>query len=162
VVQQLAHIIVVEPHASRRELALELGASHAIDPAAGDLAEQIRAVIPDGVDYVFDTTGRPAIIESAAAALTFRGTLGFVGVPTDPAHAISLNMIQTMIQGLTVKGILEGDSDPDVFIPQLLALHAEGRFPFDKMITRMPFRKINEAVELQHDGKLVKVVLVHE
>jgi aryl-alcohol dehydrogenase len=158
----LAHIMVVEPHESRRALALELGATKAIDPAAGDLGEQIRAVVPDGVDYVFDTTGRPDVIESAITALTFRGTLGFVGVPTDPTHSISLNIIGSMVQGLTVKGIVEGDSDPDVFIPELLALHAEGRFPFEKMITRMPFGQINEAVELQHSGSAVKVVLVHE
>jgi aryl-alcohol dehydrogenase len=162
VVRELAHIIVVEPHASRRELALELGATQAIDPAAGNLTEQIRGIIPDGVDYVFDTTGRPAVIEAAIAGLTNRGTLGLVGVPTDPTHAINLNLIGAMLQGLTVKGIVEGDSDPDVFIPELLALHAAGRFPFDKMITKMPFSQINEAVELQHHGDAVKVVLVHE
>jgi aryl-alcohol dehydrogenase len=162
VVQDLAHIIVVEPHESRRELALELGATYAIDPAAGDLTEQIRAVVPDGVDYVFDTTGRPDVIEAAVAGLTNRGTLGLVGVPSDPTTAVSLNIIATMIQGLTVKGIVEGDSDPGVFIPELLALHAAGRFPFDKMITKLPFSQINEAVELQHRGDAVKVVLVHD
>jgi aryl-alcohol dehydrogenase len=162
VVQDLAHIIVVEPHQSRRALALDLGATYAVDPAAGDLTEQIRAIVPDGVDYVFDTTGRPDVIEAAAAGLTNRGTLGLVGVPSDPAAAVSLNIIATMIQGLTVKGIVEGDSDPDVFIPELLALHAAGRFPFDKMITKLPFSQINEAVELQHQGDAVKVVLVHD
>ncbi|HEY3713268.1 MAG TPA: NAD(P)-dependent alcohol dehydrogenase [Jatrophihabitantaceae bacterium] len=162
VVRDLSHILVVEPHANRRELALDLGATHAIDPAAGDLAEQIRATVPDGVDYVFDTTGRPEVIEAAAAGLAPRGVLGIVGVPSDPAAAISLNIINTMIQGLTVKGIVEGDSDPDAFIPELLALHAAGRFPFDKMITKVPFDQINEAVELQHRGEAVKVVLVHQ
>jgi aryl-alcohol dehydrogenase len=162
VVQGLAHIIVVEPYASRRVLALELGATHVIDPAAGDLTEQIRAIVPDGVDYVYDTTGRPDVIEAAVAGLTNRGTLGLVGVPSDPAAAISLNIISAIIQGITVKGIVEGDSDPDVFIPELLALHAAGRFPFDKMITRLPFSQINEAVELQHRGDAVKVVLVHD
>jgi aryl-alcohol dehydrogenase len=162
VVQELAHIIVVEPYESRRALALELGATRGIDPAAGPLAEQIRAIVPDGVDYIFDTTGRPDVIEAALAGLTNRGTLGLVGVPNDPTAALSLNIISAILQGLTVKGIVEGDSDPDVFIPQLLALHAAGRFPFDKMITKLPFTQINEAVELQLRGEAVKVVLVHE
>jgi aryl-alcohol dehydrogenase len=162
VVRELAHIVVVEPYESRRVLALELGATAVIDPAAGELTEQIRAIVPDGVDYVFDTTGRPDVIEAAAAALTNRGTLGLVGVPNDPAATFSLNIITTMIQGLTVKGIVEGDSDPDTFLPELLALYADGRFPFDKMITKLPFSQINEAVELQHRGDAVKVVLVHE
>jgi aryl-alcohol dehydrogenase len=162
VVQELAHIIVVEPHESRRVLAVELGATSCIDPAAGPLAEQIRAVVPDGVDYVFDTTGRPDVIEASIPGLTNRGTLGLVGVPSDPAAALSLNLIGALIQGLTVKAIVEGDSDPDTFIPELLALHAAGRFPFDKMITTMPFAAINEGVDIQHSGAAVKVVLVHE
>jgi aryl-alcohol dehydrogenase len=161
IVQGLAHIIVVEPHAARRELATELGATATIDPATGNITEQIRGIVPDGVDYVFDTTGVPSVIEAAVGGLTNRGTVGLVGVPRDPTAALSLNLIHAMVIGITVKGIVEGDSDPDVFIPELLELHAAGRFPFDKMITKVPFTQINEAVELQHRGEAVKVVLVH-
>jgi aryl-alcohol dehydrogenase len=160
VVRELAHIIVVEPHESRRQLALELGATRVLDPAAGPIADQIRGIVPDGVDYAFDTTGRPDVIEATVAALTHRGTLGLVGVPNDPTAGINLNIIGTILQGLTVTGIIEGDSDPDVFIPELLTLHAAGRFPFDKMITKLPFAEINKAIELQHRGEAVKVVLV--
>jgi aryl-alcohol dehydrogenase len=39
----LAAIIVAEPVPARRELALSLGATHAIDPADGDLAPPTSA-----------------------------------------------------------------------------------------------------------------------
>jgi aryl-alcohol dehydrogenase len=160
VVQGCSTIIVLEPHASRRALALELGATHALDPAAGELAEQVRAIVPIGVQYVFDTTGIPAVIESSLAAMAPHAALGLVGVPTDPTAAIGLSLMQAMIIGIKIYGIIEGDAVPDEFIPRLAALHREGRFPFDKMITKFPLSQINEAIEAQHKGEVVKAVLV--
>ncbi|MGW1026796.1 NAD(P)-dependent alcohol dehydrogenase [Streptomyces sp. NPDC002577] len=161
-VRELATVIVVEPHAQRRDLALSLGATHAIDPAAGPLSEQVRTIVPEGVDYAIDTTGMVSVLEQAMQSLGHRAKLGIIGVPADPAAALPLNLIQAQVLGVTVTGIVEGDSDPDVFIPQLLDLHRTGRFPFDKLITTMPFSEINEAVAAQHRGEAVKIVLVHE
>lgn len=161
VVQGCAKILVVEPHESRRALALELGATHVLDPAAGPLCEQVKAINPEGAHFVFDTTGLPAVVESTFEALAPHGALGLVGVPTDPAAAVNVSLIGALIIGVTVKGILEGDSVPDEFIPRLARLHAEGRFPYDRMVTRFPFERINEAIEAQHRGEVVKAVLVH-
>ncbi|MGW4065124.1 NAD(P)-dependent alcohol dehydrogenase [Amycolatopsis sp. NPDC004747] len=160
VLRELAHIIVVEPHARRRDLALALGATHALDPAAGPLAEQVRAIVPGGVDYAIDTTGIADVLQQAMQALAHRATVGIIGVPADPEAALALNMLQAEALGLRVLGIVEGDSDPDVFIPHLLELHRTGRFPFDELVTTMPLSQINEAVAAQHRGDAVKVVLV--
>ena len=162
VVRELSHIIVVEPHAARRDLALSLGATHVIDPAAGPLAEQVRAIDPEGADYVIDTTGIAAVLQDAMQALAHRAKVGIIGVPADPEAALALNLIQAQVLGVRVMGIVEGDSDPDTFIPELLELHRTGRFPFDKLVTTMPFTEINEAVAAQHRGDAVKIVLVHE
>jgi aryl-alcohol dehydrogenase len=43
----------------------------------------------------------------------------------------------------------------------MVELHAAGRFPFDKMITKFPLSQINEALEAQHKGEVVKAVLVN-
>ncbi|KFL46565.1 putative aryl-alcohol dehydrogenase [Sphingobium sp. ba1] len=61
--------------------------------------------------------------------------------------------------GYTIKGIIEGDSQPDSFIPELISHYRDGRFPFDKLITLYPFEQINQAVEDQHAGRIVKAVL---
>ena len=160
VLQECATIVVIEPTAARRELALELGATHAIDPAAGDVAEQIRSIVERGVDYVVDTTGIGAVVESLINATAVRGTVGLIGVPSDAAGAVSLNIIATLTLGLTVTGIIEGDSVPDEFIPELVDHYRNGRLPVDKLVRTFPLADINSAVKLQHDGGVVKPVLM--
>lgn len=161
VVQKCSTIIVSEPHAGRRALALELGATHALDPADGPLPEQVRGIIGGGADFAFDTTGNVEVIRAAIESMAVNGMLGLVGVPKDFSVELPINIVATMQAGLTIKGIVEGDSDPDVFIPELLELYKEGRFPFDKMITTFPLSKINDAVTAQHDGEVTKVVLLN-
>ncbi|WP_439817259.1 NAD(P)-dependent alcohol dehydrogenase [Zavarzinia sp. CC-PAN008] len=159
VVQGCNPIILVEPQEARRQLALDLGATHVIDPKGQTIAEAVRAILPNGVDYAFETTGLPAVMEDALGALAPHAVFGFVGVP-GPEVKFPGTLSQAMTFGYTFKGIIEGDSDPDVFIPLLIDLWSQGRFPFDKLIQTYPLEKINEAVADQHHGKCVKVVLL--
>jgi aryl-alcohol dehydrogenase len=109
-----------------------------------------------------DTTANLAVLEGVLASLAQRGTLGMVGVPSDFGSTLSVGLIEMQARGLRFMGIVEGDSDPDRFIPELVDLHLAGRFPFDRLITTMPFAKINDAVQAQARGEAVKVVLVHD
>ncbi len=67
-------------------------------------------------------------------------------------------MSKVMLRGLSIRGIVQGDSVPDTFIPHLVELHMNGRFPFDKLVTKYPFEKINQAIDDQAAGKVVKPV----
>ncbi|MCA8348469.1 NAD(P)-dependent alcohol dehydrogenase [Burkholderia cepacia] len=163
VIQGCTTIVVVEPQAGRRALARELGATHVIDPVeAGDLADAARAIRAEGIDYVLDTSGRHAVISAVPRILAPRGTFGFVGVPPASERELPLpgTLLQAMRGGCTYRGIIEGDSEPDVFLPQLMALHLEGRFPFEKMIRTYPLARINDALEDQHRGLCTKIVLL--
>lgn len=162
VVQGCEHIIVSEPHASRRELALSLGATHVIDPAGGSLTEQVRMVLATGVDFAFDTSGNSDVLAAVTQAMAPRGLLGLVGVPADPTAELSVNIIFAMVLGLRIMGIVEGDAVPDEFIPRLVELHNTGRFPFDKIVKTFPFSRINDAVHEQESGQTVKAVLVND
>ncbi|WP_028654469.1 NAD(P)-dependent alcohol dehydrogenase [Nocardioides sp. J54] len=161
VARNLGTIIVVEPVAARRELAIELGATHAIDPAAGPVSEQVRAIIPAGVDYVLDTTANAAVLGEAFASIGYRGTIGLVGVPADPESVMAVPMIPAQVLGARVIGIVEGDSNLDEFIGELQALHAAGKFPYDRLISTRPFSELNQAIAAQAAGEAVKVVLTH-
>lgn len=160
VIQNCATIIVVEPHAVRRGLALELGATHVIDPIASpDLASAVREIVPVGVDYAFDTTGRPDTLQAVMGCLGPHGTFGIVGVP--PAGTpVPGDLMSVITFGHIIKGIIEGDSDPDVFIPELFEHYRAGRLPFDKLIRTYPLDQINQAIADQHHGDCVKVVLL--
>jgi aryl-alcohol dehydrogenase len=129
VVQGCATIIVSEPMQARRELARQLGATHVIDPTVTELSEAVRAITPNGVNYAFDTSGRADVISSAIKSLAVRGAIGLVGMPNDPAALLSAHMLTVIGLGVTIKGIVEGDSDPDEFIPQLIELSTAGKFP---------------------------------
>lgn len=152
-------IIVSDPLETRRAMALDLGATHALDPATGALAEQVRAIVPDGVHAMLDTSGAAPVIEAAIGAMAVRGRLAMVGVPRDPGATISLNILQMLSLGIQVSGVTEGNADPQTFLPELLSLYAAGRFPFDRMITTYPLEQINQAISDQHAGRCVKAVL---
>ena len=158
VIQGCETIIVSEPQERRRALALTLGATHVIDPMNEDLVTAARAIRPQGVDYVLDTTARPDTVLAAINTMSVHGELGLVGVPSDPSVTITLPMF--VEAKITIKWIIEGDSDPDQFIPQLIELYRAGRFPFDKLIHTYRLDQINEAVRHQHEGTIVKAVLL--
>ena len=92
-------------------------------------------------------------------ALLKHGSIGLVGVPSTVGATLAVPIAQAITFGFSIKGIIEGDSVPDEFIPELIGLHRQGRFPFDRLITTYPFDRINEAIADQHLGRCVKVVL---
>ena len=155
-------IILIEPRADRRALGLELGAHHAIDPAAGETAEAVRAISPLGADHVVDTSGHSGALHSALQMLAPMGTLGLIGVPAQFDATLNLAIAQAITFGHKVMGIIEGDSVPADFLPQLVRWAAEGRLPVGKMVTSYPFAEINKAVHEAHDGATVKAVLVFD
>lgn len=151
-------IIVVEPLEVRRTLALELGATNAIDPIGIDLTAAIRSIVSAGVDFALDTTGRPETLNALAASLGAQGTLGCVGISA-PGTSMPGDLGTLCAFGQTICGIIEGDSEPDRFIPELIALFQAGKLPIDRLVATYPFEKINEAIADQHAGKCVKAVL---
>jgi aryl-alcohol dehydrogenase len=90
------------------------------------------------------------------------GVFGFVGVPKAADFGMKLpsTMLNVISRGYSYMGIIEGDSEPDEFIPQLIELYRTGRFPFDRLIKTYPLSAINEAVTDQHHGRCVKAVLL--
>ncbi|MBY9067187.1 NAD(P)-dependent alcohol dehydrogenase [Hyphomonas sp. WL0036] len=158
-IQGCATIILVEPMESRRQLAMELGATHCIDPAAGDVAAAVRAIVPAGVDNALDTTGIPAVQAAALACLGSKATLGLVGVSA-PGTLLPGDVNTVMTFGQSIKGIIEGDSDPDEFIPELIEHFKAGRLPFDKLVRKYRLSEINQAIAAQHHGECVKAVLI--
>lgn len=152
-------IIVSDPKAERRALALELGATHVHDPAAGKLAAFVRTLLPAGADFSLDTTGLAPVMDAALGALRPHGTMGLLGIASDARQPPPGTASAVLTYGYTIKGIIEGDSEPDIFIPELVRLYREGRFPFDRLVTTYPFADLNRAVDDQHAGLVVKAVL---
>ena len=54
---------------------------------------------------------------------------------------------------------MEGDSVPQLFIPQLISLYKQGLFPFDKLIKLYNFEDINQAVKESEMGLTIKPIV---
>lgn len=154
-VLEASTIIAVDLHEHRLETAKELGATHVIKGDAGDLVEQIHQITGGGANYTFDTTGVPAVMKNAIAALRLGGKAGFVGVQQDDL------VLGTMdFTGKSILNILEGATDPQVFVPTMIEWWQAGKFPFDKLIETYPMSQINEAEQDSLSGKTIKPVLI--
>jgi aryl-alcohol dehydrogenase len=155
----LTTIIAVDVKAERLELAQKLGATHAVDSGRTDAVEEIQRTTHGGAQYCLECTGIPAVFRQSVDALAMTGVCGLIGVAPFGVE-VSLGM-QTILNGRTIRGIVEGDSIPDLFIPQLIELYRQGRFPFDRIITFYPFDQINKAAGDSEKGKALKAVLRH-
>ena len=160
VVSGCATIVAVDRIDSRLELARRLGATHTINTThTPDLGKAIRTVAPRGVDFLVDSAGVDALIQMALVGLATRGTLGLVAVPPSPERRLQLPWASLLIQGQAVRGFVEGNSIPEIFIPRMIDLYAQGRFPFDKFVRFYPFAEINRAVDDQRNGHAIKPIL---
>lgn len=152
-------IIAIDTHPARLDFAAGIGATLTIDPTATPATERILARTGYGVDHAIDTTGIAAVIRNAVDSLAPRGTCGMIGASA-PGSEISLDEVHFLSGGRRLVGIVEGGSLPDELIPKLIALHAEGRFPFDRMVKFYPFEDINLAIEDSEAGRCIKPILL--
>ncbi|MGW6902196.1 NAD(P)-dependent alcohol dehydrogenase [Streptomyces sp. NPDC054919] len=150
-------VIAVDIVPERLDLARELGATHIVNAKEEDTAARIAYLTGGGADYVLEITARPEMLTLAVDALAPLGTAALIGGAPAGAHA-PVNM-NALLGGRTVRGIAQGDSIPQLFIPQLIDLYRAGRFPFDRLITFYGFDQINEAVTDTRTGAAIKPVL---
>lgn len=151
-------IIAVDLNAERLQLALELGATHALNPQDGDVVPRIQALTGGiGADYSLEATANPQVLRQAVDCLTVTGTCGLIGA-APLGTEVTLDMASILF-GRTLRGVIEGDSVPDVFIPRLVELHRQGRFPIERLIEFYDFADINQAVEDSERGRVVKAIL---
>ena len=150
-----SRIIAVDQNEERLDLAIDLGATHAIR-AGAEVVADIRKIVPRGVDRSLNTTAVPAVFDQAVECLAPTGVAAFV---TIPRGAWAPNMMKLLTGGKTLKAIQGGDADPQQFIPMLIEQWQQGRFPFERMIKRYPFDSIDQAFADCASGVALKPVL---
>lgn len=151
-------IIATDINAQRLELALELGATHIINSKEIDPVKAIQEITGGGADFALECTGRPSVLTQAVDSLGFFGTCGIVGA-APLGSKVELDVNGIMVPAKRVMGIVQGDSVSATFIPTLIELWKQGRFPFDKLIKHYDFKDINQAVADSESGRVIKPVL---
>lgn len=154
-------IVAVDKLNSRLELALQLGATHVVNAGSTPaVAAEIKRLNGGrGVDVSLDTTAVSAVLREAIDALAPMGRCGFVG-GAPVGSSLEVDLRDMMLQGKTLRGIVEGDSNADAFIPALIRMQAQGRFPFERLMRTYPFEQVHAAIEDARTGVTVKPVLL--
>jgi aryl-alcohol dehydrogenase len=138
----LERVAAVDPRPERRELALELGATEAHEPGA-----RLR-----GFEASVEAVGTEDAIDAALRCLRSPGacaTLGYRG----PRNPVTIDQGRLLF-GRSLHGVIEGDADPQAFIPTLVDL------PLERLVTRYPFAEIGAALDAARSGAAIKPVLV--
>src|SRR6516165_1960884 len=98
------------------------------------------------------------VLRQAIDVLALRGTCGFVGGAPEDSE-LTFVASHVMNGGRTIRGHILADTNPEEFLPQLIGLHALGRFPLEKLVIFYPFKDINRAIEESLNGKCVKPIV---
>ena len=84
------------------------------------------------MNYVLEITGRPQMVTLAVNVIAPLGTVGLIG--SAPAGTQAPVDMLSLAWGRSVRGIVQGDAVPQLFIPQLIEMHRAGRFPFERVV----------------------------
>lgn len=133
------------------------GATHVVNGKKEDTRARILEITRRGADYVVDLTGSPKMLGLAVEALAPTGTAALIGAAPHGTQA-SIDMA-SLLNGRVIRGVLQGDAVPQVFIPKLIALHRAGKFPFDRLVQYYDFEDVERAFEDSKQGRTIKPVL---
>jgi len=154
-------IIVVDVLDSKLKMAMDFGATHAVNARNEKAAEAILELTAGrGAEFVFVTVGSVAAIKQGMSFTCKRGTTVMIGLPNvkDQLCFIPLDMIPTE---KNLIGSFMGAANIRVDIPNLVMLYQAGRLKLDELITaRFPLERINEAMALTEKGEGLRNVIM--
>ncbi len=152
-------VVAVDLQAARLAEAQRLGATgldaSGLEPEA--VVQAVRDLTGGGASYAIDTTAVPSVVKQGMQALGSRGTLVALGLGAEEYPIDATDLLQG---GKRLMSSLEGDSDPQVMVPRMIGMRAEGALDLDPLVTTYDFADINTAVADVLAAKVVKPVLV--
>jgi aryl-alcohol dehydrogenase len=151
-------IVAVDVKPARLDIARELGATHVVNAAEQDAVEEVRAITGGGADFAIESTGVASVLRQAVDASAPMSVTGVIGAPALGTE-VNLDINDILIFGRSVRGIVEGDSVPDIFIPRLIELWRQGRFPVDRLMSMYDLDDIDRAAHDAEEGRVVKAVV---
>jgi Zn-dependent alcohol dehydrogenase len=146
--------------AERRDRAIKLGATLAIDSADADLPQHVSAATGRiGCDYVFDTVSSTQTTRLASDILRAGGKVVLIGVTGDP-QPLGMSSMDLVMRQKSVIGSFLGNCHSQRDLPKYLALCSTGRLDLKALVTAIrPLSEINIAMSELRAGKGVRTVL---
>lgn len=153
-------IIAVDRHESRLALARELGATETLLARGAEDVEELKRLSDGGLEFAIDTTGNPSVVRIAIDSLRVAGVFGLIGAAKFGTE-VSLDLTH-MLFGRVFRGIIEGDSIPREFIPQLIEYHRAGQFPLERLYEYFTLDQVEQAIEASESGRVIKPVVLFD
>lgn len=151
-------LIAVDPVESKRQLALELGATASDDGSAG-AAERIRELTGGGVAKAIETAGNANVLRAAYDATARGGTTVTVGLP-DPAQMLEIPAVSLTAEERVLRGSYLGSADPREMLPRLFDHWRAGELPLERLIShRLTLDEVNEGFDRLRTGEVVRQVI---
>jgi S-(hydroxymethyl)glutathione dehydrogenase/alcohol dehydrogenase len=159
------HVIAVDPHPSKRELAKSFGATHAAATAeeAAELALELSRGV--GADQALITVGVASedVITAAFRAIRKAGTVVVTSIGTPGKDTVSVPSFELTLFEKRLQGALFGSSNPFEDIPRILDLYRDGKIKLDELITtRYKLEEVNQGYEDMMAGRNIRGVIIHE
>jgi len=150
-----SEVLAIDVAESKLRMALECGATRAINSATTEPLAEIAALTQGrGVDYSIDASGMATVIEMAFRSVRRRGGLCVFASHPPAGESIRLDPYE-LICGKQIRGSWGGASNADQDIPRLMELYLTGKFPLERLITRRySLDMINEALGDLESGRV--------
>jgi alcohol dehydrogenase len=147
-------LVAVDPVAAKRELARQLGATHALGPA-----DPWPTELSGGVRYAIEAVGNAAVLAAAYGATGRGGMTVAVGLP-HPSAQLQIPALSLVADAKTLTGCYLGSAAPQRDIPRLVSLWRAGRLPVERLLTAtLTLDDINDAMDRLADGTAVRQVI---
>jgi alcohol dehydrogenase len=151
-------IIAIDPVPAKRALALELGATVAVEPSQAH--DAIQQVTNGGAEVVIETVGKAAVLATAYKAARRGGRIVSVGLP-NPAELLSIPAVSLVGDAKTLMGSYMGSAIPSRDIPRYIALWRAGRLPVDRLLTSVsPLSDINSLLDALASGAAIRQIVL--
>lgn len=158
--QGATRIVAIDRVPAKLELALELGATVAIDASEGDVPAKVKEATGGGVEVAVETVGHEAVLADAYAATRRGGLTVTAGLP-HPDAELKLPALSLVAEERTLKGSYLGSCVPSRDIPRFIEMYREGRLPVDRLLSHtLTPDGINEGFDRLASGDAVRQVVI--
>ncbi|MEU4543733.1 Zn-dependent alcohol dehydrogenase [Nonomuraea dietziae] len=154
-------ILAIDPLAAKHELALKVGATHAVTP--DDLPGALQELTGGaGFDYGFEVVGKSATIQSAWQLTRQGGDVIVVGAGAMD-DMVQISAFSLLFEGKNLLSSLYGEADVRHDFPYFAELYKAGQLDLDSMISaRIKLTDLNEAVAALRNGEALRQIVLFD